>query len=269
MKITGKILGRVFLFLFLTALTQIGGLVYIVNFFVFRKRKNVRSYVKPLSFLGLYTLVSLFLLPVIAPFFGRERVKNTELIEAHSFFYTICNRTYVKPELNEVLNNVARNLDKELPGIKLIYLDANFPFIDGFPLLPHLSHDDGEKIDVTFIYERDNALINEKISRSGYGIYESPTSAEFNQCEQCKKAGYWQYDFTKYASLGSVNPEIQFSKKGTKALAEFIIKEPEVGKLFIEPHLKTRLGLNSDKVRFQGCRAVRHDDHIHFQLVVR
>ncbi|MFT5619364.1 MAG: hypothetical protein ACI85I_002607, partial [Arenicella sp.] len=39
------------------------------------------------------------------------------------------------------------------------------------------------------------------------------------------------------------------------------------GKVFIEPHLKTRLGLeNYSKIRFHGCQAVRHDDHIHVQL---
>lgn len=55
-------------------------------------------------------------------------------------------------------------------------------------------------------------------------------------------------------------------EKGTKALAQLILKQKNVGKLFIEPHLKTRLNLTSKKVRFHGCKAVRHDDHIHFQL---
>ena len=36
--------------------------------------------------------------------------------------------------------------------------------------------------------------------------------------------------------------------------------------LLLEPHLKTRLKLEKyDKIRFQGCRAARHDDHIHVQ----
>ena len=37
-------------------------------------------------------------------------------------------------------------------------------------------------------------------------------------------------------------------------------------KVFIEPHLRRRLGVESSKLRFQGCRAARHDDHIHMQL---
>ena len=38
------------------------------------------------------------------------------------------------------------------PGTILNYLEANFPFIDKFPLLPHLSHNDGKKLDVSFHY---------------------------------------------------------------------------------------------------------------------
>ncbi|MEL6998345.1 MAG: hypothetical protein AAFP68_08785, partial [Pseudomonadota bacterium] len=39
-----------------------------------------------------------------------------------------------------------------------------------------------------------------------------------------------------------------------------------VGKIFIEPHLVRSWGVGHPKVRFQGCRAARHDDHIHIQL---
>lgn len=40
-----------------------------------------------------------------------------------------------------------------------------------------------------------------------------------------------------------------------------------IGKLFLEPHLKSRWRLGAyDKIRFHGCKAVRHDDHLHIQL---
>ena len=41
---------------------------------------------------------------------------------------------------------------------------------------------------------------------------------------------------------------------------------PDIGKDFIEPHLAKRLGATTSKIRFQGCKAARHDDHIHVQL---
>ncbi len=39
-----------------------------------------------------------------------------------------------------------------------------------------------------------------------------------------------------------------------------------VEKIFVEPHLAERLGVQADTIRFQGCRAARHDDHIHMQV---
>lgn len=42
--------------------------------------------------------------------------------------------------------------------------------------------------------------------------------------------------------------------------------DDRVGKLFLEPHLKRVLIPSNEKVRFQGCRAARHDDHLHLQL---
>ena len=35
---------------------------------------------------------------------------------------------------------------------------------------------------------------------------------------------------------------------------------------WLEPHLKNRLGITHSKLRFQGCQAVRHDDHIDVQM---
>jgi len=46
----------------------------------------------------------------------------------------------------------------------------------------------------------------------------------------------------------------------------FFASADATGKIFIEPHLVKRLKLASNKIRFQGCRAVRHDDHLHVQL---
>src|SRR5690606_839490 len=107
---------------------------------------------------------------------------------------------------------------------------------------------------------------NKKPSFSGYGIFEEPDSKEFNQAEYCKSHGYWQYGFTKYVSFGKINKSITFSEEANRVLILKICEQKEVGKVFIEPHLKVRMSLNNEKIRFHGCQAVRHDDHIHFQL---
>lgn len=212
-------------------------------------------------------MATFFIVPYLAPIFGREKIRNTDFLEAHSFFYVVTNRNYVNPKLNDILYEVALKFETRNKGIKLKYLDANFPFLNNFPLLPHLSHNDGKKIDISLIYENTNGIFtNDKPSVSGYGVFEGPTNNEFNQNEVCKNRGNWQYDFPKFLTLGTASENINFSREGTKEVISIILEQPGVGKLFIEPHLKDRLNLTNSKIRFHGCRAVRHDDHIHFQL---
>jgi len=169
--------------------------------------------------------------------------------------------------LQLAIANIALKFRKKHPKIKIVYLDANFPFINGFPLPPHLSHNDGKKIDVSFVYqELSGTITNKKPSFSGYGVYEIPKYREYNQSKICIDKGYWQYDFVKFLTLGTINNKLIFSEKVTKDLLLAIVHQKEIGKVFIEPHLKNRLQLPNNKIRFQGCKAVRHDDHIHFQL---
>ncbi len=246
----------------LTALTQIGGLLYLISILVFRERKRK----KYLFFLGMYLLATYFIVPYVAPYFGRERIKTSEHFKAHSLFYSVTNRNYVRPELNLLLEKVAAEFAEAHPNATVHHLDANFPFVNKFPLLPHLSHNDGKKIDLSLIYEIDGQIKNERPSVSGYGIYESPKVSEYNQIKKCKARGNWQYDFTKYLSFGRINKELKFSEKGTKNLLQILLKQATTQKVFIEPHLKYRMGLEHLKLRFQGCKAVRHDDHIHLQI---
>lgn len=132
-------------------------------------------------------------------------------MKAHSIFYQLANRNYVWPELNKAIGDIASEFGKQNKEIKVIYLDANFPFIDKFPLLPHLSHNDGKKIDVSLIYKnRNGQLTNKKPSVCGYGVYESPRENEYNQTVSCKQNGNWQYDFPKYLTLGTINNGIKF-----------------------------------------------------------
>ncbi|WP_055445127.1 hypothetical protein [Lacinutrix himadriensis] len=262
-----KIILHIIIILLLTAVTQIGGLIYLISLILVNKKTEKKRLKRIGIFATLYIFATFLIVPNLAPTFGREKIKETEFLEAHSFFYKLANRNYVKPQLNKAIGKIANDFEKRNSGIRMVYLDANFPFIDKFPLLPHLSHNDGKKIDISLIYENKNGkLTNKKPSISGYGAFESPTEKEYDQISVCKNKGNWQYDFTKYVTLGTINKEIKFSNKGTRELANLILKQNEIGKLFIEPHLKHRLNLKNGKVRFHGCQAVRHDDHIHFQL---
>ena len=164
--------------------------------------------------------------------------------------------------------DVAEEMHKKYPGTITNYLDANFPFIDKFPLLPHLSHNDGKKLDLSFSYidSRTGEPTNDCPSIIGYGVCEEPLPSEVNTSVYCDHKGYWQYSFLKKIIPQSKKEFYAFDNERTKELVNLFAAQPEIGKIFIEPHLKTRLGLTSDKIRFHGCQAVRHDDHIHVQL---
>ena len=262
-----KLILHLTLIIILTIITQIGGVVYLFSILLIKNNKKLYRFKRLFAFIIIYSISTFLIVPIVATYFGRIKINDNNVIESHNFLTILCNRNYVVPELNNTLIDVSKKFKEEFPSIKIIYLDANFPFFDGFPLLPHLSHNDGKKIDLSFIYENKNgSFTNLKTSRSGYGVFENPKTTEKSQTKSCLKKGFWQYDFTKYLTFGQINKNLLFSEKGTKKLIEIILKNKDVSKLFIEPHLKKRLNLLNSKIRFQGCKAVRHDDHIHFQI---
>ncbi|MCZ4696454.1 hypothetical protein DWB61_17480 [Ancylomarina euxinus] len=258
---------RILLFVILTILTQVGGVIYLLSLLLADRIKYSFKLKNIITFVALYTITTLLIIPSLAPIFGRVKIQNTESIKPTNYWTVILNRNYVVPELSEFLKSVADDLKTSESSQELRYLDANFPFINKFPLLPHLSHNDGKKIDFSLVYESKNGEIsNLKKSRSGYGIFAEPRSTEFNQSDYCLKNGYFQYDYPKYLTLGEINDSLVFSERGTRQLITSILKQKNLGKLFIEPHLKTRMKLTDRRIRFHGCGAVRHDDHIHMQL---
>lgn len=212
-----------------------------------------------------YLLFTFAIVPIIAPFFGREPIHHTKNICPTNYMTVILNRNYVRPTMNRLLSNTEKKLKGS--GVQLHYLDANFPFINGFPLFPHLSHNDGKKLDLSLVYEtKKGKMSNLKKSMSGYGDFSGPTENEEDKISFCKKEGYFQYDYPKYVTFGKINQDLIFSEKGTRILINAVLKNKSLGKIFIEPHLKQRLNLTDSRVRYHGCTAVRHDDHIHIQL---
>jgi len=255
-----KVVLHLLAFILLSAITQTGGILYLLVLLFLRKQK---WWMKVLAFVGLYIFTSWGVVPVIAPYFGREKVE----VRVLNFGYVLANRNYVTPQMNEALRSIEDRFKADYPDLELVVLDANFPFFDGFPLLPHLSHDDGEKADLAFLYEnQEGEATDEQISRSGYGIFEAPMEGELDQAAGCARRGAWQYELTRYFTFGIVNPDLVFSENANRKLLQIIVAHDQIGKVFVEPHLKERLGVRNDKIRFQGCHSVRHDDHFHIQL---
>jgi hypothetical protein len=205
-----KIIFKLLLFGVLTVITQIGGLVYLVSLVISNKWNLKLKFKIVIIFIYLYLFSIFFIVPVIAPIFGREKVKHSEKISPANYMTVLLNRNYVKPKLNELLSTTANNLKGT--EVEIQYLDANFPFIDNFPLLPHLSHNDGKKIDISLIYETESGIVkNVQKSVSGYGVFENPKPNEFDQINNCLKKGNFQYDFPKYLTFGAINKDYVFS----------------------------------------------------------
>lgn len=271
-----KILLGLLLICLLTAVTQIGGVVFLISILTFGlidKRLNrrwTRVTVKVLSFVTLYLVFVFVIVPLTAKPFGRVQLpvfENRHLKPAN-IWTCLLNRNYVRPQLREITYKVAGSMNIKYPGTTINYLDANFPFINKFPLLPHLSHNDGKKLDLSFQYNdsQTGQMTNDIPSFIGYGICEEPKDGEENIPDYCDKKGYWQYNLLHDIVSQDNKDKFTFDNKRTKELVNSFASHDGLGKIFIEPHLKTRLGLTSSKIRFHGCQAVRHDDHIHVQL---
>jgi len=168
---------------------------------------------------------------------------------------------YVTPKARDALLEAAGALRRQHPGAVVRYMEASWP--SGVrPMPPHYSHGDGRQVDLVLFYEdragRPLPRPAEPYGRHapGYGAYEPPRREAERVCRGMAtphdvpdppKAHNWRLDEARTADL-------------VRALSA----APQVRRIFIEPHLKTRLGLSGDpKVRFAGCQAARHDDHIH------
>lgn len=254
-----KVFGHILVVLLLTVLTQVGGLIWLISLWIGIKTKKKKRFVFP----TVYLVFNLLIIPLIAPWFGRTQLPVfNSIMKPQSYIYALAFRNYVTPELESVL--MKASIDLLHLGIHVNYLDANFPFIDGFPLLPHLSHNDGKKIDIAFQYKtKSGKPTNKKSSLLGYGNYATTNNST---SDYCKSKGYWQYNITRHLKI-TTNSDLVLDKENTKTLIQGLLYRAENEKLFIEPYLKEELGLqNYSEIRFHGCQAVRHDDHIHLQI---
>ena len=263
---------KILLALFLTVLTQVGGLIYLLNEVFWIKKGNALPFykrrVKILSFMLVYSIATFVVIPHLTKIGGRKALPVFETDGLHPLNLLICilNRHYVKNEMYDVVMKASIELN-EVEGV-LNYLDANFPFVSGFPLFPHLSHNDGKKLDLAFCYrnKKDQSLSNSAPSFIGYGVSEEPNSGEGNTAEFCSERGYWHYGLLNKLIYQRNKEDFVFDELRTKRLLNILLADNHIGKIFIEPHLIKRMSLNNNKIRFHGCHAVRHDDHIHIQL---
>jgi hypothetical protein len=262
-----KIAAHLLLIFFLTILTQIGGLLY-AGLWGITKWYKLRRLAAAFTCVLVYLLATFLVVPYLAPKLGRVPLPLNGNLAPLTYLTVFLNRHYVKPDLRDQLQKAADAVNKRYPETTTYYLDANFPFVNGFPLLPHWSHNDGKKVDLAFFYkDENNKAVSGSPSPLGYGVYDSPTSEEINYPDICTKKGFFQYGALAWLVPAWSTKNWQTDKERTAFLIKLLTEDRRTSKLFIEPHLKQRWGLEqNEKIRFHGCHAVRHDDHIHTQI---
>ncbi|ETD81841.1 hypothetical protein [Rhodobacter capsulatus] len=247
---TGRATRHLALAAVLTVLTQLGGLAWLISR-LFRR--------KFLAFALLYAGLWLGAL-MIAPHFGRVPISchGEGPLGMRSWVFCLANRNYVAPELKAAATDMATEMARTHPGTVTLALDGNFPFLNGFPLLPHLSHKDGRKLDLAFYYaDHGRYLPGQTRSPLGYFAFEPGPST----CPPRFPTLRWDLDW-----LQPLWPDYAPEPERMRLALRLLSRDPRIGKIFLEPHLAAKFGAGASKIRFQGCAAARHDDHIHIQL---
>lgn len=255
--------GHGFAVLLLTVLTFVGGVAWLIALFGQRATFWVRF---GLAYCGLSLLF------LLVPFALQSKGLDEHLRISTSFqtpstlktpfIYRVMNRDFVSAELRSVAMDLAAHMASRFPeGPKTVTfaLDGGFPLFDGFPLLPHLSHDDGDKLDLSLYWQTTNGTYIPTAGTSplGYwGYAQGPTDCPTR----------WQDLRWDMPWLQALLPDLQLDPVRTKEALKWLSEDPRVGKILVEPHILASTGYSHPKIRFQGCRAARHDDHIHIQL---
>ncbi|WP_341365502.1 hypothetical protein [Yoonia sp. BS5-3] len=180
--------------------------------------------------------------------------------------YCALNRNYVSPEMKSHVDALSAHMHEVFPGTRTRALDASFPFLDGFAMLPHLSHDSGDQLDLAFYYTGEDGeyQLGKAKSPIGYWGFEQPRPGDPQPCAANTGISMrWDMD-----ALQPYLRDWPLDEARTAEALRWLANNPQGSdyKIFVEPHLVTRLGLSGDALRFQGCRAARHDDHLHLEF---
>ena len=144
------------IFIALTLLTQVGGAIFVIalladRWFLPTLQGWRRAAATTAIFVFLYQALSATVVPALAAAGGRIPLPcypdAGRPFAAGSRWYCILNRHYADARFVALMTELSQAVDRAHPGTITLYLDGNFPFVDGFPLLPHLSHNDGRKLD--------------------------------------------------------------------------------------------------------------------------
>lgn len=180
-------------------------------------------------------------------------------LRPHMHGYCLLQRHYVRAGPRAALLEAATALRARFPGTAVRFMEASWPF-GTRPMPPHLSHGDGRQVDLALFYvDLKGRPLAAAPTKSGYRAFEPPLKNSDRRC-----TGATKRPLKSDAPDPPADRKWRLDEIRTAALVRLLVADPRVRRVFIEPHLKAGLGLSGlGKVRFAGCRAARHDDHIH------
>jgi hypothetical protein len=114
MKKILRVLKISFLFLALTVLTQIGGIVWLISLYI-RKRFELKWHKSTIVFLSLYIVVSAFIAPPLASLNNRVSLPLSGNLAPLTMVTYILNRQYVTPSLKAQIMEVANKMEGLYP----------------------------------------------------------------------------------------------------------------------------------------------------------
>ena len=162
----------------LTIITQVGGLLIWPTLCLSSNdigwRYRLQRVFSPIF---VYFIGSWWLVPSVAAFFNSVPMpcsaKRDYPIAPRSSLTCLTNRNYVQKEVRDEILAKAKLYGRLYSRSELHYLDAGFPFpVPFMPTLPHLSHHDGKKIDLSFVWHKDGQSLFSP-SPLGYGNHIS------------------------------------------------------------------------------------------------
>jgi len=274
-----NILVIIILFVILTALSQVGGIILLLWLLLYQffKKRFKNAWVRRGVHVGGFVVFYLFLMFVIIPPLARiqDRVplpmsKSGALVPV-TYWTAIFGRNYIKSEGRAKLENIAEAYVKKHPDLKVKYMDCNYPFRINMPgtknvwilegLLPHITHD-GTKADIALVYNDKNGLSSNLTPTAfGYGSSVDPLPTETCTPCACEHSGYWQYSFM-YRNIPRTDYPLN-NELSTELIKLFDRNLPYT--IFLEKHLQQRFNLHGNFSQ-AGCHSVRHDDHFHVTL---
>lgn len=269
-----KFIGWSLLILLLTFLSQTGGVTLFVFLILRSLLPKSPSKLKIAArnwglFLALYGGINFLIVPQVAERYGKVPMPVfSENLRPHRLAYVLLNRHYVTRKMRKEMIIAADKMNAKYPETVTYYLDGSHPI--GTPrLYPHLKHKSGRKLDVCFFYEKKNEESRPVKNPSilGYGYYAPPRDGERDLPAECAKNGSWWYGFTGWFVFDNTGTGLEIDVEKNQYFLKILTQQKSVRRVFIEPHLKERFGLErNEKIRFHGCWAVRHDDHAHVEV---